>query len=610
MALDKQKILNELESVMNQLQSANCGCLGNVFNNQQVSSSQPQMVGFNAPHGYGHNSHGGNCGHSPGGAAVQSSCGEPCSNGQAHGNCTHHRPSNFGNATHNHFDPAVVQPIVKEVYDELKTMTPENTFVNSPIANQMGLPIAKDPHNFPNQYNATNMPDMQKAMENAKAMQAMGNKFMNTVNHDQNMANNTLENTQPISPKLAPPPMYNVMQCQNCRATAAPVQQIANNGLTQVPNNVIPTNPQQMLQNHSPYGQHAQGMAKFQELFPGVMGNGDLGFDPMAVAIKMNPNNQGAQIPVGQSLNNFNQANNAIPCAHLTAPSQQLNALHPNIPNISMPMANPSIAPLSATTADTPKVHNSNNGLYPDEQQVYQITPRQQTTRSKPAPDLTPPMHRPFHPATEKLMNEVLPGSVPTPKSGICEHIHSPVPPVFKIQPQGQKLEYNTLGQPVEILPAEIYHKPEESLPQTLSPQLNNLSSGHMNASMNKEYIVNNIASNKTPCLLANAMSYGTHSDGQLNMNLPKNDNNFVESTVGDTAVNNHKSPRPQVDLHAGDKPDIAPSAGAPEKLSPNSDRKHRNGLQDIVYTSYPKSTKWSFHGNARKTFPPGQRPV
>ncbi|CAH2044206.1 unnamed protein product, partial [Iphiclides podalirius] len=51
---------------------------------------------------------------------------------------------------------------------------------------------------------------------------------------------------------------------------------------------------QQITPNHCAHGQHAHGIAKFNEMFPGVMTGfgGDLNFDPMALAVQMNPANQ------------------------------------------------------------------------------------------------------------------------------------------------------------------------------------------------------------------------------------------------------------------------------------------------------------------------------
>lgn len=42
----------------------------------------------------------------------------------------------------------------------------------------------------------------------------------------------------------------------------------------------------------SNYGQHSLGMRTFQNMFPGITEGNDLGFDPMAIAIQMNPANQ------------------------------------------------------------------------------------------------------------------------------------------------------------------------------------------------------------------------------------------------------------------------------------------------------------------------------
>ncbi|XP_063890427.1 putative uncharacterized protein DDB_G0286901 [Helicoverpa armigera] len=63
-----------------------------------------------------------------------------------------------------------------------------------------------------------------------------------------------------------------------------------NPGAQQMQGKANPIQPQ--MNAHNPYGQHSAGMAKFNEMFPGVMQGGDLGFDPMAIAIQMNPANQ------------------------------------------------------------------------------------------------------------------------------------------------------------------------------------------------------------------------------------------------------------------------------------------------------------------------------
>ncbi|XP_037293161.1 uncharacterized protein LOC119188952 [Manduca sexta] len=140
MSLDKQRILSELGSVVNQLQSADCGCMGKLFNNSGQGSTcgGNQMGNYS---GYRHGCcHGHGCGHNHGNSYNSPCGGEPYtamnSNPMAMGRCN---PPKLYADTYNYLNQNLMQPVVKDVYNDLKNLTPANTIANNPMAGQMGL---------------------------------------------------------------------------------------------------------------------------------------------------------------------------------------------------------------------------------------------------------------------------------------------------------------------------------------------------------------------------------------------------------------------------------------------------------------------------------------
>ncbi|CAB3230508.1 unnamed protein product [Arctia plantaginis] len=136
MALDKQKILNELGSVVNQLQSANCGCMGKLFSNSGQANYNPgHMTGHNGGYNMPH------CGYAQNQGYNSPCAGEPYGGRRCMGYCN---PPKLYSDTYNYLNRNLMQPVVQEVYQDLKSINPDNTIMNSPMAAQMGLPATNN----------------------------------------------------------------------------------------------------------------------------------------------------------------------------------------------------------------------------------------------------------------------------------------------------------------------------------------------------------------------------------------------------------------------------------------------------------------------------------
>ncbi|KAF9803949.1 hypothetical protein SFRURICE_000487 [Spodoptera frugiperda] len=744
MALDKQRILNELGSVVNQLQSADCGCMGKLFSNPgnpncngnfQNAPVNPApggcMGGCHQGHGWGHGCHGYNA---PG-------SGEPFSgNRNCGGFCN---PPKLYADTYNYLNHNLMQPVVKEVYDDLKSITPGNTMMNSPVAAQMGLRPAGNTNpmvpgsmgggmgNTPPNYMSPGMgtannpsnhhhapsvrfgnPNMDNNhMGNANGLQqnmrqmaqpmggvgrnmgGMGADIVNMMLSDSkprnfpnqgNVQQGGMGNVPPQSTEMNMTPNVNGNQGQyNSGMSGSPGQfnnmmQGSPGGQIQSPNTQYMSQPNMFasakaniqgnptngnVNQMNVYGQHSAGMAKFNEMFPGVMQGGDLGFDPMAIAIQMNPaNQQRAAMDTMQKMMMGNGGNKVNPS--LLQPV--INATNAALTNLTQPPDNqapnqqnklPSTAQqpggnvgpgeaqnqqvyTALTGAPTINQQHLPQGQVPSQQ--YQV-PQGQVPSQQYQGQYQQQQQQMVDPNTGAGMSGTLPtvyensedlkaspeGSPPSTNQMVKEPIlpadtSRNMPPANMNAKFEKSYHYNTLGQPVEMLPADPYRFQEPSLPQTLSPQPTTRSDpgrySNVKSTVSKTSLMGNRPVGKTPSKSQLQRIYNqykgshsytqqnikppdnanSHSDGHLNISKANNNRQApIEKVGGDSAANNNMSAS---DNAAGLKPgqvgDIPVSNKPPAdtEKTPANHSKVRNGLQDQTFTTYA-SAAWSFHG-------------
>ncbi|KAM3957950.1 uncharacterized protein ACR2FA_008094 [Aphomia sociella] len=813
MALDKQRILNELGSVVNQLQSADCGCMGKLFSNSGQGSSMgaplPTCGGCRRGCCHGH-------GFQHGSAPC---AGEPCSNMNPMNNpvnrsCMGHcNPPKLYGDTYNYLNENLMQPTIKDVYNDLKTITPANTVMNNPMASQMG--ISQGNTGMPTQNNMAGMNQSSMPGEADNTMQSMGamppgySLHMGHTHNSQQMNSNIQNNLQtgqtnpsmgqmsrpmcqtggmgaqivnmmmgnagpkggvsgqgapltepmlidaPQSPhgKVGVAPLSSPQQGaqntgmgmtnmnygqQSCLHPQNPVTQYSaqqntytgNNGEVNsvidnmTRNNMTPgshamgqsnniqplkSNPAALQMPNQRYGQHSPGMTKFNEMFPGIMQAGDLGFDPMAIAIQMNPANQQKtamdtmqKMMSGNGINKVmdtsgnsvmqpvvNEANAAsIGIAQGNAPNllqnQQSSFANNQIPNQTNPSQHipsaghinqPLQQQLNISNNVTPtdqiqqQVYSAHTGApMMNQQQIssqhaqqYQLSPQypqQQQYQQIVDPNNGAAVNTSNYPVRSETSRDPNAQSIPSAQSALSssiplnEMIKEPIFPVdisrnqsMHTKPQ-KYYQYNTLGQPVEMLSAKMYHPPEPTLPQTLSPQpipmkLRNdpMKYSNVKNTVSKTSITGNRALGKTASRsqLQNIYNQykGSQSYTQQNIkpvphghgatysegNVTYRDVNPrqqvpVEKFGGDTVANNAMinknmpAKTNQLMEQIGDVPNTNKPQGetAPAEITPVKTSKCRNGLQDMVYTSYPTSAAWSFHGNNRVPFSAGYR--
>lgn len=277
--------------------------------------------------------------------------------------------------TYNYLNQNLMRPVVHEMYQDLKSLTPNNSVGNSPLAKQIpalsgagqnpALLGASDTEPGQNQSMLTGAManTMNHNAASGEPMKNMGNEILNMMmsRHNPNAnawatangiqgglgkgesmlidapqsphgqigltpyspstgtnenkpntnipeANIGMGNSQMANPTThyvtqdnmySQPPDANVYNAQG---------NVMNGNMTQNMNPGIQNSPPPMstaqnagLMNSRPgvplsgpnnYGQHSMGMRTFQNMFPGIADGNDLGFDPMAIAIQMNPANQ------------------------------------------------------------------------------------------------------------------------------------------------------------------------------------------------------------------------------------------------------------------------------------------------------------------------------
>lgn len=544
-------------------------------------------------------------------------------------------PAKLYSETYNYLTDNLMQPTIKEVYNDLKSLTPENTIANNPMAKQMGLSpngiAAQGNVNAPNMGNMGNMNAVNMGKINAGNMGSMnagnigsinagnmgsinagnmGNNFTGQPNNEANstevgvmggmgpqimnmlggnMANQTKSNNQHLHVGQSGQLMGQMM-------TAAPQSPTSQNGVTSLPaqirnqdvfnahtqNNYSPSDhnanqsmmqpnmqiqpggnspnagttyptSQQMTSGHF-HGAHSKGIAKFKEMFPGVVNNmgGDLGFDPMEIAIQMNPANQ--QQAAMNTMTKMMQNNNlnkvfdpsANPSSGAGKGSHQ-NQIQNNVPPQSTPAQQayePNIQTAYQDSVNNANVYGNSNAQHiytaghattisnqqdiPPEQQYQQ----QNITDSNTGNTMAPANHSSTYEETP-YQKEVF------DSSNVQRMIKEPILPADTsrmgyIAPKRQQyFEYNTLGQPIEKCSADVFRTPVPNLPQTLSPQPIPMPMARKNAAK-----YSNVKSTVSKTSLVGAKPGRTPSQLQLIYNQYKGSQSFTQQNIG-APVNN-----------------------------------------------------------------------
>lgn len=586
--------------------------MGKLFSNpNQANTNGMASPGYCHGHGCGHGCHGYNA----------AGAGEPCSgNRHCMGFCN---PPKLYADTYSYLNQNLMQPVVKEVYDDLKSISPANAMGNNPMAAQMGLSQGNNPNlmgagntggNMRNMMPQNQMPGGAMGNQNAMANSNHGpNVRFGNVNMDNTNANTmqmgnppnqqqmgqpmghmggmgpnivnmmmgdaasrsskpnqgaaqagVMGNNAPPSPEMAMNPVssgqgqYNMpgnnpgqyntgnMGVNNMGQgnPGAPIQNPTTQYMTQ-PNTYAGANPntqgfpmagnmsqmnpgsqqmrpmsspQQQMSGRNPYGQHSAGIAKFNEMFPGVM-QGDLGFDPMAIAIQMNPANQQKaamdtmqkmMMSNGEGINRNNALQPVINATNAAAasiaqanqpPTNQVPAqqnMAPTTMQQQLPGQNAGAVPIQNNQVPQQQVYTALTGAPTmNQQQVPQqgITTQQQQYQQQYQGHYQPSTQQVVDPNTgagglptvyegSGDPNARQDGSSPGQKAPATtpgqQMYMEPIfpadtsrhmPPAHMNMKPEKYYHYNTLGQPVEMLPARIYHSAEPNLPQTLSPQ-------------------------------------------------------------------------------------------------------------------------------------------
>ncbi|XP_063626157.1 uncharacterized protein LOC134797732 isoform X3 [Cydia splendana] len=708
MALDKQKILSDLGNVVNQLQSADCGCMGKLFNQGQGQGQGQCMPsqgygGCCCRRGYGH-----------------PCCGEPYTMGE--GNMASPQMANM-NANSGGQSMAQGHPMMQHMQDYQMSgghqmaggyqmagghqMTSQQMAGGHQMAggqqmvsdqqmsggqpmpgktqglanfNKMfpgitqgqGGGLGFNPMEIAMQMNPA-LAKQQAGMNAQSPMPGTGGEMnqsasgmqpgMNATNFAQGQAAQGYQ-AQSNIPNQA---MSN-QQYPNVAAGAQQPQQVY------AAQNQLPPNfpPQGMNQNahmgrmnanqggqRGSYGQHTQGITKFKEMFPGVM-DGDVNFDPMEIAIQMNPANK--QAAAMSSMQKLMSAKPLEPNSAVMKPVMAgMNAVNANLaPNQAAPGTPAQLQSDQAT------------GQVPPEQQQYSgqpVTQQQYTTNQVPANQqqystnqVPPNQQYAANPASINQPNQLQPPQqvytahtdnqgyqqVPQQETQNYQGIETPEPMsqgypnqapggrVYEREPilPADNSRYNTLGQPVQLLPTKNYRVPETNLPQTLSPQkvssrlrMNN----GVKSTISKTSLYARQAGQRTPSRAQLQQVYNQYKGSQsyTNQNIPNRDPRGqttsdgrltgappmersqipVERVGGDTIANNqayNETVKGHVVGQVGDVSNKPAPGSSNVDLVPTKSGRLRNGLQDMVFTSYPRSTAWSFHGRSDQL--PAQR--
>ncbi|XP_014368038.2 uncharacterized protein LOC106718464 [Papilio machaon] len=739
MALDKQKILSELGSVMNQLQSADCGCMGKLFNNRSSYSNMSNSTPGTGDYRQG-------CCRCPGYNRFGSSCsGEPNSNGMQNmnhcmGRCN---PTKLYSDTYQYLNSNLMQPVVQEVYNDLKSITPANTIMNNPPGNPL-MPSQGQT----NMYNQ-GVGDQSRGMGGQMGGMGghMSGKAAPTADMGSNIVNMMMGGHKPIANdtsmrggnSLTQPMVIDAPQSPHGNVGVVPLsnqmnayqandpkmhamnnqQQYTNpghlvslmEGASQPPMyanpqasqpSISPTHANPLLTKPNVHSQHAPGVNKFNQMFPGVMQNfgEDLGFDPMAIAVQMNPANQqrtaidtiqklmsGNTRGINRTSNVLNQGQvqNAAPADQTAQPTPLATPVQQN----NIPTDHSSLPQLNQPVSQRPEQVNYQYGSEGRPQQVYTTLTSDPNKQMVQQPQYREPLlpqqpqysaetprnalqnvsgnendYEPYGNPRDPHEGTELP---PVPSSMKIQKVpifpvdlthtrsYSPIKrtvfsdhnPLSKAQSQSpvKRLaysDYNTLGQPILRVSASRYIKEDPPLPQTLSPQDSPKPRifSNVKATVSKTSIISIHRVGKNPSKsqlqhlynqykgsqslthqnAVNNNQVASYSEGKLNVPQQQGARaqpikQVVEKVGGDTLQNTTIESNNVV---AGKQEQFAGQFGDvlsikrttnEERLTPSPrQRKGNNGLQDQVYTSYPKSTAWSFHGHPYLPTPIGAR--
>lgn len=599
------------------------GCMGKLFNTNQGNAnamSNPNSMGspgkdscmHSCCHGQGFGCHGYNA---PG-------AGEPFSGPPRHcmGSCN---PPKLYADTYNYLNHNLMQPVMKEVYDDLRSITPANTIMNSPMAAKMGLSgnnqnyadtaatggnmgnmavhnpgqmpgvamgnqnanMNRSPNvhfgntNMDNQIPNTmqmgnqqqmgqmgqptgsmgqmgqptgNMGQMGQPMGHMGQMNGgMGSQILNmikgdsgrTANMSESVPGNSMGNA-PQSPEMGSnmaggqgqymvgnvaaqnPGQYtsssmeqsNAVPMQNPTTQYMSQQNMyaganAQNGqINPMTSNMNQMNPgsqgmrnvnatpgYQQMNARNVYGEHTAGIAKFNEMFPGVM-QGDLGFDPMAIAIQMNPANQQRaaintmqKVLNGESLNRSNasalqpviNATNAAVAGIAQAnqpPASQAsgqNIVPPPVQQQQLLGANAVAAPVQNNQVPQQQVYTALTGTpnisqqHVPQQQYQGQYEQQQGHNPNAAAAARGTLPTVYEGAgNPNAQQEGYPPSNLGGSTNAQQMIMDPIlpadtsrnmPPLQANIKQQRYYQYNTLGQPIEMLPAQNYNYPTDT---------------------------------------------------------------------------------------------------------------------------------------------------
>lgn len=290
------------------------------------------------------------------------------------------------------------------------------------------------------------------------------------------------------------------------------------------------------LDNHAAYGQHSAGLSKFNEMFPGVM-KGDLGFDPMAIAIQMNPANQQrtAMDTMEKLMMNNSRGINKVMDSKGNASSHMqpvINAAQAASARINQPNQ-PRIEETSQKNPDTQRdnnqiqqqVNSQQNDQIP--QRLYRPHQQQMIDPNTGAIISNPPLPTVYEGSEDPNGKQQPPVSYTSPpvapemyKDPILpadtsrnllhsHHFHHSKPPKY--------YEYNTIGQPVE----RQYHTADN--PSKYS---------HVKQTVSKTALVGNKPIGRTPSRSQQQVIYNQYKGSQsfTQQNIKPNARHFTHS--------------------------------------------------------------------------------
>lgn len=484
---------------------------------------------------------------------------------------------------------------------------PTAQYVTGADMNRSGFNPNKQSYNAMNMHQGQRNPNTQQGMANPSMHQVMANSNMQQGITDPTM-NQGIANPN-IQQGMTNPYMQQGMANSNMQQGMANpnMQQGMTNPNPGQTGNFNPAGQQMSLANRN-YGQHSQGIEKFGNLFPGVI-SGDLGFDPMAIAVQMNPaNKKRAAMDQISKLMDGNKANmnNALAGANATTEYfAGKNAANANQQNV--PPSNQQIVYGQPGFNATPISQNEQNGgnknaaatpAYLNQQQVYyenNKTPQQPVYTGAPASNKEQvPLQQQDQYQQQKMVdpNAVAPLSSPvvnqraeiisapqqcqgyptnpTPETQLV--IKDPIfpadsssrpfkPPSFMLRQTFY--DFDAFGQPVQRMPSKkLNGSPETNQLHSFQPpsgQLRNNISGHnAKSTVSKTSLMGNRPVGRTPSRSQLQNIYhqykGSHSNTQQNYRNPASQSGtYSEGQLGAQRATMHQARQAPVETVGGD---------------------------------------------------------